>query len=815
MEDGGSQAREPRGGSPPAGRPAPRVPLMERYVRFIVRHRVAVVITALTVTALLATQLDHLHLEIRRRANLPDDHPYVQVQNRISDLFGGEAVAIIGVIANQGDIYTPALLAKVQRITERLSQVPSVVESSLFSIAAPHVKAVTAADDTMDVRPLMPAPPTTSEAVEQVRAAVRQDRLFRGNLVSADETAAVIVADFDDRIKDVELAGLIDQIVGPERDNTVTIAIAGAPILRAELARYTAMIAILFPLAVLVIGLVHYEAFRTLQAMLLPLVTALLSVVWALGIMGWLGEPMDTWSAMTPVLILAIAAGHAVQILKRYYEEYGRTHDSAEAVVRSIVAVGPVMLTAGFIAAAGFASLMTFGITSVRAFGLLLASGIVSALIIEMTFTPACRCLLPAPKSRELRREGSERWLDRCLDLLGRAVVGRPKTVIAAAAAVVAVSAVGAARVEVDNSIRLWFAPSTQVRIDDARLNDKLPGTATLRILVEGRDENVLLQPAVLRAISDLETEMERDPRIGGVTSIADHVKRMNQAMHGGDAAAYAIPDDPQAIGEYLFLYGSSAGPEGLSAFVDPSYRQAVIRALSKTDSAAFSRELLERLQAYAAQRFQGLPVTVGIAGGTLGVQTAMNDRVVHEKVVNMLQVSAIIFLLCALVLRSVLGGLFVLVPLAVAVAVNLGIMGWTGIWLDMSTAAMTAMGISIGADFAIYLIFRIREEFQVTEMLEEAVLASIRTSGKAVFYVSSAVTLGYLVLPFSGFSLWIRLGMLTATVVTVSALSSLAVVTSLGVVLRPAFLMTKARANHATERAVLLQRADTLESAS
>jgi len=83
------------------------------------------------------------------------------------------------------------------------------------------------------------------------------------------------------------------------------------------------------------------------------------------------------------------------------------------------------------------------------------------------------------------------------------------------------------------------------------------------------------------------------------------------------------------------------------------------------------------------------------------------------------------------------------------------------------------------------------------------------------VFYVSSAVTLGYLVLPFSGFSLWIRLGMLTATVVTVSALSSLAVVTSLGVVLRPAFLMTKARANHATERAVLLQRADTLESAS
>ena len=61
-----------------------------------------------------------MHLEIRRRANLPDEHPYVQIQNRISDLFGGEAIVIIGVIARQGDIFTPAMLGKIQRITERL-----------------------------------------------------------------------------------------------------------------------------------------------------------------------------------------------------------------------------------------------------------------------------------------------------------------------------------------------------------------------------------------------------------------------------------------------------------------------------------------------------------------------------------------------------------------------------------------------------------------------------------------------------------------------------------------------------------------------
>ncbi len=765
--------------------------MMERYIRFVVRHRLAVLVAALAVTGALATQLRHVHLEIRRRASLPQQHPYVQIQNRISDLFGGEAVAVMAVIATQGDIFTPAILGKIFRITKGLQETPGVVQSSLFSLAAPYVKAVVpGADNMMDVHPLMDTPPTTPEEIQRLHDAIRADKLFQGNLVSVDGSATVIVAEFDDRLTDVAIAKRIDEIVDRERDPTVSIALAGAPILRAWLTRYTAMIGVLFPLAVVVIGLIHYEAFRTLQAMFLPLVTALLSVVWALGIMGLTGEPMDTWSAITPVVILAVAAGHAVQILKRYYEEYAIVGDSEEAVVRSVMAVGPVMLTAGLIASAGFGSLMTFGITSVRVFGMLLASGILSALIIEMTFTPACRCLLPVPKRRELQREGASGWLDRALDRIADLVLAWPRTVLLVALGLLVISAVGAWTLQVDNSFRLWFAPSTQVRKDDALLNEKLPGTASVRILVEGQEENALQRPDVLNAISDLEGVMQTDPTVGGVTSIADHIKRMNQAMNNGDPAFYVIPDNPRLIGQYLLLYSMSAGPDGLSAFVDATYQRAVIRGLSKTDSAAFSRELLSRLQTYAAQRFRDLPVTVEIAGGTLGVQTAMNDIVVHDKIINMVQVGGIIFLLSAAVLRSVVGGVFVLLPLLLAVVMNLGIMGWSHTWLDMTTAAITAMGVSIGADFAIYLIFRMREEVAKTSTLEQAVRASLHTSGKAIFFVSSAVALGYMVLPFAGFSIWTRLGVLTALIISVSALATLTVIPSLALIGRPRFLV-------------------------
>ena len=763
---------------------------MERYVRFVVRHRVAVLAVVLAATALLGLQLRHLRLEIRSRAALPQHHPYVRIQNRITDLFGGEAVVIIGVVAHEGSVFAPDVLGKIHRITRRLQDTPGLIAPSLFSLAAPYVKAVTAgADGTMEVRALMEVPPEDPAAIEALRAAVRDDPVLAEALVSADDTATVIVAEFDDRLTDLQIGALIERIVGPERDARVTIALAGAPILRVWLTRYTQMIAWLFPLAVGVIGLIHYEAFRTLQAMVLPLATAMLSVVWALGIMGATGEPMDTWSAITPVVILAVAAGHAVQILKRYYEEYGATGDNQEAVVRSLAAVGPVMLTAGLIAAAGFGSLVTFGIASVRIFGLLLASGILSALVLEMTFTPACRSLLPPPRGREVRRERETRWLDRGLERLAVVVVVRPRGVLLAAGVGVLLAGAGAGRIDVDNSFRLWFAPSTQVRRDDRLLNAKLPGTASLRILVEGAHPNAVLEPEVLRAMSDLEAVIQSDARVRAVVSIADQVKRMHRAMQGGNRAAYVIPDTPRLVAQYVLLYGMAAGPDGLSAFIDAGAQRAVIRGLSKTDSAVFSRELITRLQAYARERFRGLPVEVGIAGGTLGVQTAMNDLVIREKIENVLQVGTIIFFLSALVLRSVVGGAFVLLPLAAAVCVNLGLMGWTHTWLDMTTAAITAMGVSIGADFALYLIFRMREERTRRRSLRAAVRASLQTSGKAVFFVSSAVALGYLVLACSGFSIWMRLGALTAIMIGVSALATITIIPCLALLVRPRFL--------------------------
>src|SRR5438552_7621828 len=281
-----------------------------------------------------------------------------------------------------------------------------------------------------------------------------------------------------------------------------------------------------FPLALVVIGLVHYHAFRTLQWLFLPLAQARLSSLWAVGFMGLVGVPFDPYNTTTPILILAVAAGHAVQVLKRFYEEFERSGDVGEAIVASLGRVGPVMIAAGTIAALSFCSLATFQTATIRTFGLFTGFGIASALLIELTIIPAVRAMLPAPRAREREREAAAHpRIDAVLRASGRAARGvGARWIFASAAVLLAACGFFAAHLRIDMSTKREFSAKEQVRMDDAMINAHFAGTNTLTLLVEGRSGGSLEEPAVMRAIYRLERDIENEAGVGKAVSYVDFV---------------------------------------------------------------------------------------------------------------------------------------------------------------------------------------------------------------------------------------------------------------------------------------------------
>ena len=686
----------------------------------------------------------------------------------------------------------------MQRITAALLQTPGVIKENMLSLSARRAKDIEGTAEGMEVKPLMSKVPQTAEQLQQLKAALHRNPAYMNSIVSLDERTATIIAEFHDIPGGFRsMMEATNLIVDKERDASVDVAIGGMPNFLSRIESYSERMAFLLPLAILLVGLILFEAFRTFQGMILPLITAILAVAWGVGTMGAAGVPMDAFNATTPILILAVAAGHAVQLLKRYYEEYYRILAVGDvtpyqanrlAVIESVAKSGPVMIVAGVVAALGFFSLIVFEITTVRTFGIFTGVGIVAALILEMTFIPALRSLLKAPGEAERKLELRVRIWDRITLAIAHAAIHHRGRIYFGFLILAVIGLLGMNQVVTNNSTKSYFSSDLPFQLEDQFLNSHVGGTNTLSLLIEGKTADAIKDPKVLQAMDEIQQFLNAQPHIGKTVSLADFVKRMNQAMHSDDPAYFRIPDEANLISQYLLLYSLSGEPGDFDSYVDNDYRLANMTVFMKTDSSAYLEELLPKLKAFAAERL-GERAKLNI-GGSVPQGAALNEAMVQGKILNIVQIGAVVFIISSLVFRSLLAGLMVLLPLLMAVIANFGVMGFTGMYLNIANSLSSAMAVGIGADYAIYLIYRLREELSRGLNEADAVRLVLGTAGKACLFVAIAISVGYGVLLFSyGFNIHIWLATLIATAMLVSVFAALFLIPALILTFRPNFV--------------------------
>jgi hypothetical protein len=775
--------------------------MLRRYVTSLVSRPKTVIAVVSVVTLFLGFHVSRLRVLLDVDSQIPPGHPFVAVGKRVEKLFGGKYMTVMGIYPAEGTVYTPKILAKVKRITEAVEGLPGVKKGTVLSLMSSRVKDIHSTEDALEITPLAAKIPETEAEMAKFRARVQANSLLTSLFVSDDGRATAVFVDFDDFEKAGGSKGLfprLDAIAAAEREPGLEILPAGTASILYWLLVYTRRLSFLFVLALATIAYLLYRAFRTLQGMIIPLVTAMICVIWALGLMGLIGAPMDPWNMMTPILLLAVGAGHSVQILKRYYEEYNRIREAhpdlspvehnRQAVIEATVKVGLVMLAAGTIAALSFASLAAFGLPSIQNFGLCAAFGIAAALTVEMTFIPAMRVLLSPPSPRQTEREKRQEYFDPILEKLAQVIRNkRERPLLWVFVAIIAVAVVGMTRLQTNNSLGAQFfesnAPIHGFRMADSRLT----GTRVIQVLIEGNAPDAIKNPEVLHRMDELSGFIARQPLpIGKVQSIVDLLKLMNAAMENTEAGK--LPDTVQGVAQYLLLYSMGGSEEDLSRLVDRDFQNAVITIFLKTDDFAAMKALTVATMAEADRLFAGLPVKARVGGGVTNA-IALNETMVRGKTINLIQISVFVVVITSILLRSLAGGFLVLLPLATAALVNLGLMGITGIPLSLGTAAISAMAIGIGADYAVYLLFRIREEFQRTGDLREATAHALTTSGKAIAYVATSVGAGYLCLVFSFFKVHVLLGVLVALTMVVSSGATVAFLPAVLLRLTPRFL--------------------------
>ena len=139
--------------------------------------------------------------------------------------------------------------------------------------------------------------------------------------------------------------------------------------------------------------------------------------------------------------------------------------------------------------------------------------------------------------------------------------------------------------------------------------------------------------------------------------------------------------------------------------------------------------------------------------------------------------------------MRSLVAGLFVMVPVLAAVILNFAIMGITGVTIGWGSSMFTSIAICIGVDYAIHLIYKVKHEFAGLQDIGEALPLSLATTGKTIFFNAVVVVAGFMVLLASQMPPNQQMGLLVSAAMLSSFIATLTVLPALIMTARPKFI--------------------------
>ena len=705
--------------------------MSDRLATFLYRWRRWLFTAVIAGAVILAPRANITRIDNDLTAWFSKDDPVYREYERFVDEFGGTRSLIVAIEAPSRErLFSRDSLEAIERITGDLERVQTVERvSSLATATVVDVRpaSVPGDADALDVRPLFDdlADRTPAEIGRRAEA----DVLLKGDLVSADGTVTAIVLFFDERRVDAVRAAALQEVrdavaahlpadLKAHYNGSIEISETYNRITLANQAKFTPPI-----LALTLVAL--YLMFRSWRQTLVTAAAVLVSVIWTLGLYDLMGFTYNVLSSMIVPLTVVLAIADDVHIIQHYQER--RQRDSAEGAFRSTVAhLAAPLLGASGTTALGMLALATSQVVAVREFGIGAAVGVMVDFGISLIVMPtALGWLRP-----ERRPAPQYTWFRRPMLWIAGVSTRRARLVMAVSIVVTAFAAVGLSRLHVDTNHINFFSRNHPLFESAEVIDTKLSGIYTFQILLEGPAES-LRQPDALRRMDRLEAQLRELPFVRKVTGLVDYVKRVHQEL--GDRADGAdVPADAATIAQELFVF--SLADEGRVelervAATDFSKSQMTIKLASMSSDLVFAQ--ITTAEQLAADAFAGSGITPTVTGSGRLFST-LDHYLVVSQISSFATAFVTVFGVIFLLFRSWRFGLLAIVPNLFPVLAIFGVMGWSGISLNVATIMLASVALGVVDDDTIHFISRYRRETAAGATTGEAIAIATSSEGRA-----------------------------------------------------------------------------------
>ena len=764
----------------------------------LIEQRKLVLIVVTVITLIFAVFALRLNMVTRFDELLPQNHPFIQVHNQYSGTFGGANTITIMLEVKEGTIFTKETLTKIFEMTQKLDKVYGVNHDLINSLAHRTNRRVRMLSGGMQVvEPVMANAPKNNQEVELVRQIVHTSRNLYGVIVSLDEKAALISATFiEGRLNHRRLFDEISRsIIEPYEDANTQISVAGEPWKYGWVYYYAREVFVIFLGTAVLMWVLLYWYFRDIRGALRPTVTGVVSAIWGLGFIDMIGFSLDPLTLVIPFFVTARAVSHSVQMHDRYYEEYKKANWQKEpAIIASFAELFVPTLSGILTDALGLLVILFVPIVLLQKLAISAAVWILAITVSELLLNPIVYYYLREPDIRvvEAREHGLfKRFIYAATDTI-LSPVGKTLTLVGWGV-VLAASVYYCQHLMVGDptSAEPLLQRDAPYNVAHARIQEIFGGIEPLMVVIERKEgkQNSVAAPEVLRAIEKFQRYMERDPSVGASFSFVDILPVVNSAIHDLEAKWEVLPRTPSQVSLLLAAYFNGTSYNDTNRFIDFNLRSAPIWFYCTDHKGENIRRVLQR----AREFIDANPLTAAqfrLAGGRIGVLAAANDELLKNDIlVNVLGFTTI-FIVLVVTYRSVMAGIYMLIPLLAANAVVNAYMGARDIGININTLPVVTVGVGFGIDYGLYIVSRMIEEYRTGISLPEAIRVAVATSGKSVTFTAITMILGTLLWTFSHIRFNSEMGLLLALWMGISFLATVTLLPVMVVLLKPRFIL-------------------------
>lgn len=612
----------------------------------------------------------------------------------------------------------------------------------------------------------------------------------------------------------------VRQVLDDYRDRA-NIYLGGVPMITADSIDFIAHDILVFGLAVFVfLIIILVIAFGKPRWVILPLLTCLAAGVFMLGLLGALDWPVTVVSANFISLMLIITLSLTIHLIVRYQELHAEFPDASQYwLVKNMIRKKflPCFYTA-ITTMVAFGSLLVSFIRPVIDFGWMMTIGMAVAFVLSFTLFPALLLMLSPGKPFSRRN-----FTGRATEFIALKIQAYPRGTLYAYLVVVLISIWGMFRLTVENRFIDYYKESTEIYQGMELIDQELGGTTPLEVIIDApvKSQHLLDQDTDIDADFLAELGMDREEFLAeqekaGITAksywfnvvkLAD-IKAIHDYLDGlsetgkvlsiASAIEMLKPLDSEVANDNFLLavLYNKLPPSVKSSLITPYFNEAddqlrfSIRVF-ESDASLKRSELLDKIKQRLTGHF-GLAQEQVHLTGMLVLYNNMLQSLFQSQILTIGVVFVAILLMFMVLFKNLAMAVIAIIPNLIAAGMVLGIMGLMKIPLDLMTITIAAICIGIAVDDSIHYTHRFMLEFDKDKSYWRAVERCHGSIGRAMYYTSITVMLGFSILSLSNFVPTVYFGLLTGFSMVVALLANLTLLPLLIVKYQPFTVRSK-----------------------